>query len=91
MRQNLREVLLVAKLKITLVKSAIGYPEDQKRTVQALGLKKLNQSVELEDSGAVRGMAIKVRHLVKMEASEISGRTKTRTKVKQALTEEKSA
>jgi large subunit ribosomal protein L30 len=81
----------VAKLIITLVKSAIGYPEDQKRTVQALGLKKLNQSVELEDSGSVRGMAIKVRHLVKMEVSEVSEGTRTRRKAKKAPTEEKTA
>jgi large subunit ribosomal protein L30 len=57
----------VARLKITWVKSAIGYPKDQKRTIEAMGLSKLNQSVEREDSGAVRGMIIKVRHLVRVE------------------------
>jgi large subunit ribosomal protein L30 len=60
----------VAKLKITWIKSAIGYPQDQKRTVEALGLKKLHQSVELEDSGSVRGMVMKVRHLVKVEVAQ---------------------
>ena len=57
----------MARLKITWIKSAIGYPEDQKRTIEAMGLRKLNQSVEREDSGAVRGMIVKVRHLVKVE------------------------
>ena len=60
----------MAKLKVTLIKSAIGYPEDQKRTVQALGLKKLNCCAEFDDSRAVRGMITKVRHLVKVEATE---------------------
>ena len=60
----------MAKLKITWVKSAIGYPEDQKRTIQALGLNKIRQSVEFDDSGTVRGMITKVRHLVTVEAIE---------------------
>jgi large subunit ribosomal protein L30 len=57
----------VTKLRITLIKSGIGYAEDQKRTLTALGFKRLNQSVILEDSFAVRGMIQKVRHLVKVE------------------------
>jgi len=57
----------VAKLKITWVKSDIGYAEDQKRTIKSLGLKRLNQSVVREDSVATRGMVVKVRHLVKVE------------------------
>jgi len=60
----------MAKLKVTWVKSAIGYPEDQKRTVRALGLRRLQQSVELDDSGPARGMITKVRHLVKVEVVE---------------------
>ena len=60
----------MAKLRVTYVKSAIGYPEDQKRTIAALGLKKLRQSAEFEDSGSSRGMIMKVRHLVKVEAVE---------------------
>jgi len=67
----------VAKLKVTWVKSAIGYPEDQKRTIRALGLRKLQQSVELADSGPARGMITKVRHLVKVEVVE---ETKVRTR-----------
>jgi len=57
----------VAKLKVTLVKSGIGYPGDQKSTLQSLGLKKLNASAVHEDCGPIRGMILKVRHLVKVE------------------------
>ena len=73
---------MVAKLKITLIKSPIGYPEDQKRTVQALGLKRLHQSVELEDSGSARGMVTKVRHLVQVGAAGHNQGTKTHRKTK---------
>ena len=58
----------MAKLRITMVKSGIGYAEEQKRTLKALGLRRLNQSVVHEDSASLRGMVIKVRHLVKVEA-----------------------
>jgi large subunit ribosomal protein L30 len=58
----------VANLRITWVKSGIGYAEDQKKTLKALGLGRLNQSVVHEDSASLRGMIIKVRHLVKVEA-----------------------
>ena len=54
-------------LKITWVKSAIGYSERQKKTVQALGLHRLGQTVEHEDTPAIRGMIQKVSHLVKVE------------------------
>jgi len=57
----------MAKLYVTWVKSSIGYAEDQKRTIRALGLHRLNQSVTHEDSASVRGMINKVRHLVKVE------------------------
>ena len=61
----------MAKLNITLVKSGIGYAQDQKRTLKALGLRRLNQQVVHDDSGSIRGMINKVRHLVKVEeASE---------------------
>ncbi len=60
----------MSKLKVTLVKSGIGYSQDQKRTLKALGFKRLNQSVVHEDSGPVRGMIIKVRHLLKVEEEE---------------------
>lgn len=57
----------MAKLKVIWQKSGIGYAEDQKRTLKALGLKRLNQSVIHEDNAAVRGMILKVRHLVRVE------------------------
>jgi large subunit ribosomal protein L30 len=55
------------KLKITQIKSGIGFPADQKRTVRALGLKRMNDSVVQSDSPAVLGMIFKVKHLVKVE------------------------
>ncbi len=55
------------KLRVTLVRSPIGYDWRQKRTVRALGLRHLNQTVEHSDSPAIRGMLAKVRHLVKIE------------------------
>ena len=55
------------KLKITQVKSAIGTPKDQKATVRALGLKRMNDTVEQPDTPAVRGMVFKVKHLLKVE------------------------
>jgi large subunit ribosomal protein L30 len=57
----------VAKLCITWVKSCIGYPGDQRRTVRALGLHRLQQTVEHEDSPVLRGMIQKIRHLLKVE------------------------
>lgn len=57
----------MAKLRITYSKSSIGYKEDQKRTIKALGFSKLNQIVELNDTPAVRGMIHKVNHLVTVE------------------------
>jgi len=54
-------------LRVTLIKSPIGYNERQKRTVQALGLRKLNQTIEHVDSQALRGMLAKVSHLVRVE------------------------
>lgn len=52
------------KLAITLTKSLIGRNESQRETVKALGLRKLNQTVEHEDNAAIRGMINKVAHLV---------------------------
>lgn len=57
----------MAKLRITWVKSSIGYKETQKRTLVSLGFHRLNQSVIHDDSMAIRGMINKVRHLVKVE------------------------
>lgn len=55
------------KLKITLVKSTIGAIPKHKKTVEALGLRKLNKTVEMPDNAAIRGMVAQVRHLVKVE------------------------
>lgn len=57
----------MAKLQITWVKSFIGYSKDQRQTIRALGLHRLNQTVEHEDSPVVRGMVQKVKHLVQVE------------------------
>ena len=54
-------------IKITLVKSPIGYNNRQRGTVSALGLKKINQTVEHEDTPVIRGMIDKVAHLVQVE------------------------
>ena len=60
----------MAKLKIKWVRSTIGYTQDQRRTVRALGLRRLNHTVEREDSPTIRGMLHKVRHLVQVAASD---------------------
>jgi large subunit ribosomal protein L30 len=54
-------------VRITLVKSPIGYSERQKGTVRALGLRRMNQVVEQVDTPVVRGMIAKVAHLVEVE------------------------
>jgi large subunit ribosomal protein L30 len=55
---------MTKKLEITLTRSVIGRPQDQRATVEALGLRKLNQTVVKEESPAIRGMITKVSHLV---------------------------
>jgi large subunit ribosomal protein L30 len=55
------------RLRITLVKSAIGYERDQKATVKALGLRRIRHTVEKEDNPTIRGMVRKVRHLVELQ------------------------
>ena len=52
------------KLRIKQVRSKIGHPIDQKRTLEALGLRKISQVVEVEDTPSIRGMIRKVHHLV---------------------------
>jgi large subunit ribosomal protein L30 len=54
----------MATIKIKQIKSKIGFPIDQKRTLQALGLRKISQVVEVEDNPSIRGMIRKVHHLV---------------------------
>ncbi len=57
----------MANLKVTLVKSTIGAVPKHKKTVEALGLRKLHKTVELPDNAATRGMVKQVEHLVKVE------------------------
>jgi large subunit ribosomal protein L30 len=54
----------MAKIAITYKKSAIGYEKSQKRAIESLGLKRLNQTVEHEDAPSIMGVVHKVRHLV---------------------------
>ena len=54
-------------LKITQVKSRIGYKKKAKATLDAMGLKKMNQTVELPDNPAIRGMIKKIEYLIKVE------------------------
>jgi large subunit ribosomal protein L30 len=56
------------KLKITLLKSTLGFNENQAKVVESLGLRRIRHSVTLPDTPAVRGMILKVRHLVTVEA-----------------------
>jgi len=57
----------MAKLNITWVKSGIGYSKEQRRTLKALGLRRLNQSITHNDCASIRGMINQVRHLVMVE------------------------
>ena len=58
---------MMAKLRITWVKSGIGYIQAQKRTLKALGFHRLNQSIIHKDCASIRGMVNQVKHLVKVE------------------------
>lgn len=57
----------MTKLRITWTKSGIGYSRDQRRTLRALGFRRLNQTIEHDDTPSIRGMIFKVRHLVRVE------------------------
>jgi large subunit ribosomal protein L30 len=58
---------MAVKLNVTLVKSVIGTPQDQRATVRSLGLHRIHQQVEQPDTPVVRGMLLKVRHLVRVD------------------------
>jgi len=60
----------VNQLRVTLDRSTIGYPLDQKATARNLGLRRLHQSVVVPDNPAMRGMIRKIRHLVTVESVE---------------------
>ena len=57
----------MAKVKVTLKRSLIGRPETQRKTVRALGVRKINSVVELPDNPAIRGQLHKVEHLIAVE------------------------
>lgn len=61
---------MMQQVKITLIRSLIGYPQDQRATVKALGLGKINSTAIKDDTPTIRGMLHKVRHLVKVEIVE---------------------
>ena len=58
----------MAKIKVKQIKSSIKKPQDQKRTLEALGLKKMGQVVEHDDTASILGMINKIKHLVSTEA-----------------------
>lgn len=58
------------KLRLTWVKSGIGYKRDQRLTIRALGFHRLNQTIEQEDTPDVRGMIAKVKHLVRVDKEQ---------------------
>ena len=62
------------KLRITWVKSGIGYVESQKKTLKALGFHRLNQSIIHNDCNSIRGMLNKVKHLIKVEEEDSAAR-----------------
>ena len=60
----------MGRLSITLKRSTIGFPQDQRGTVAGLGLRRLHQTVEHEDTPSIRGMIHKVRHLVEVKTDD---------------------
>lgn len=58
---------MAGKLQVTYVKSAIGYPERQKATIRSLGLRKLNQTVVVDDTPDIRGLVNRVSHLIRVQ------------------------
>jgi large subunit ribosomal protein L30 len=65
-----KEQIQEKKLKVTLVKSSIGFEKSQKDTVRSLGLRRINHTVTLSDNPQIRGMIYKVRHLLSVEEVE---------------------
>lgn len=65
--QRTKAPKMAKKLRVVWTKSQIGYPQDQRATLRSLGLRRLQQVVEKEDNPAIRGMLLKVRHLVEVE------------------------
>ena len=61
---------MAGTLSVTLIRSQIGYPEDQRATVRSLGLHRIRETVEVPDNEAVRGMLHKIRHMVQVESGD---------------------
>ncbi len=61
---------MASKINVTLVKSMIGRPEKHRKVLRGMGLTKVNKTVELQDTSAVRGMIAKVAHLVRAEETK---------------------
>jgi large subunit ribosomal protein L30 len=57
----------MAKIKVTQIKSGIGSTKRQKRTLEALGIRKMNNTIEVKNTPQIQGMITKVRHLLKVE------------------------
>ena len=72
----------MAKIAVTWKKSAIGHPADQKRTIAGLGLRKLNQTVNHDDTSSVMGMINKVRHLVEVTSIPTSETPRARQRAR---------
>ncbi len=61
---------MASRLKITLVRSMVGRPEKHRKVLRGMGLTRMHKTVELDDTPAIRGMANKVSHLVRVEESQ---------------------
>lgn len=64
---------MATTIRVTYKKSSIGYSQRQKDTIRSLGLRRLGQTVEVPDNGAIRGMVLHVRHLVTVEEGQGAG------------------
>lgn len=80
----------MARLKITQVKSRIGATELQKKNLDALGLRKINKTVEHDDSAIIKGMIEKVKHLVRVEVVDAAKAEPKKTVTKKEKTEDES-
>jgi large subunit ribosomal protein L30 len=67
MAKKSKGTVAAKRVKITLVKSTIGFNKDQSKVVQGMGLRRIGHTVELADTPATRGMIHKVRHLIEVE------------------------
>jgi large subunit ribosomal protein L30 len=79
-KENIRNGVLMAQLRITWIKSCIGRPQYQRRVIKALGLRRLHHSVIHGDTPTIRGMVQKVGHLLTVEVAEEAGSTGRGTK-----------